>query len=446
MEDDVNRRLLIPCLALALFIFPGCDDDPADPAPTTGTIVINGTPDTLEFSWTLTQPDATTVNGSGDSTLVNSEAGDYTLAWNDAAGWITPAGETLTLGVNETVTFSGTYVELPIETGTIVIDPSPDSLDAPWSLSGLTNNLGHGDATLNEMVIGVYEINWGTIPLWTTPASETLTLTDDATLTFSGLYLEKPVPDDCVIVPAGTFTMGSPETEADRDPDEVQHSVTLTRDFLMRKTEVTQAEYQALIGSNPSGNAGCADCPVENVSWFDALAYCNAKSIADGLTPAYEGSGTDWTWTLSADGWRLPTEAEWEYACRAGTQTPFNTGDCLNADTEANYNGTAPSTGCATGISRGQTMSVGSLAANAWGLFDMHGNVWEWCWDGNADYPTEPVTDPASDGEKSIFRGGSWYHDSLYCRSANRAGANPDHFDVYFGFRLVRWADDAPGE
>jgi formylglycine-generating enzyme required for sulfatase activity len=253
-----------------------------------------------------------------------------------------------------------------------------------------------------------------------------------------------PIPVEVTLIEAGTFTMGSLESEVMRDYDELQHTVTLTRDFLMQTTEVSQAEYLSVTGTNPSNNVGCGDCPVEWVTWYDAIAYCNAKSVIDGLTPAYEGSGTSWTWNQSADGWRLPTEAEWEYACRSGTTTFFNTGDCLNADTQANYRGTEPYTLCASGINRQVTIAVGSFPPSSWGLRDMHGNVWEWCWDYyQDDFYVEGQIDPVGQAVNAytVIRGGSWYFPAHRSRSANRGrslAANP-RYEV--GFRLVRWAD-----
>ncbi len=141
-------------------------------------------------------------------------------------------------------------------------------------------------------------------------------------------------PEDFVLIPGGTFQMGSPESEAWRVEDETVHTVTVS-DYYISKFEVTQAEYQTIMGENPSIFTG-DDFPVESVSWMDAINYCNARSTQEGLTPAYIVDGQTVSWDRSADGYRLPTEAEWEYACRAGTDTPFNTEPSISAD-EANY-------------------------------------------------------------------------------------------------------------
>lgn len=197
------------------------------------------------------------------------------------------------------------------------------------------------------------------------------------------------VPEDFVLITGGTFKMGSPDSEAWRGEDETTHSVTVS-DFYMSRYEVTQEEYQEMMGTN-SGTFSGEKLPVENITWFDALAYCNARSVKEGLTPVYTIDGQNVSWNRGANGFRLPTEAEWEYAGRAGTTTPFNTQTSISAE-EANYFGHYPyeieenyfSQGnleTKPGQYRQTTIAVGSFSPNAWGLYDMHGNVGEWCWD-----------------------------------------------------------------
>jgi len=260
---------------------------------------------------------------------------------------------------------------------------------------------------------------------------------------------------EMVSIPAGTFTMGSPTTEAYRQSDETQHSVTLSS-FKMGKFQVTQEQYQAVMGSNPSnfksavsGESGTpGKLPVENVSWYDAIVFCNKLSIAEGLNPVYSISGktnpSEWgsvptnyneTWNAavmdkSKNGYRLPTEAEWEYACRAGTTTAYNTGDTIS------YN-----TGWYNANSGSKTHQVGLKLANAWGLHDMHGNVSEWCWDRYGSYSSDSQNDPtgAVSGIFRVFRsGGCYYSDGRYLRSAYRVGDYPFYRHDNFGFRLVR--------
>ncbi|QTA82859.1 Sulfatase-modifying factor enzyme domain-containing protein [Desulfonema limicola] len=167
-----------------------------------------------------------------------------------------------------------------------------------------------------------------------------------------------------VYIRPGEFMMGSPKDEPERSDDEVLHKVILTKGFYMQTTPVTQAQWKAVMGSNPSRfKDGGDNCPVENVSWDDAQDFIKALNKTAGKQK-----------------YRLPTEAEWEYACRAGTKTPFYTGRCLGTD-QANYDGNNPLKGCPKGIYRKKTTPVGSFPSNPWGLYDMHGNVWEWCQD-----------------------------------------------------------------
>ncbi len=224
-------------------------------------------------------------------------------------------------------------------------------------------------------------------------------------------------------VPPGTFTMGSPSNEPGRSSNETQHQVTLTQGYYLQTTEVTQGQWKAVMGSNPSNFKNCGDdCPVENISWNDCQSFIQKLNRLAG-----------------GDRYRLPTEAEWEYAARAGTTTPFAFGDCLSTD-EANYNGNYPLSGCSKGEYRKMTVRTGSLSANAWGLHDMHGNVWEWCQDWYGDYPSGSVTDPTgpSSGSLRVLRGGGWICIARYCRSADRSGNTPVNSFDGLGARLLR--------
>ena len=244
-------------------------------------------------------------------------------------------------------------------------------------------------------------------------------------------------PDGFVLVEAGTFVMGSPDTELGRHGDEIQHEVTLTRDFYLSEMEVTQAQWVAVMRSNPSDFAGCDDCPVETVSFLDAVDYCNARSALEGLAPAYEVDSTSVSWNSSTNGYRLPTESEWEYACRGGTTTAFYSGpvtsttcDDPNLDDIAWYCGNNDTWG---------TKECGQKAPNPWGLYDMSGNVWEWCWDRFGPYPAGPVIDPIGPevGSRRTRRGGSWYYEAFYCRSADRLASLPSDANRYIGFRVA---------
>jgi formylglycine-generating enzyme required for sulfatase activity len=159
----------------------------------------------------------------------------------------------------------------------------------------------------------------------------------------------------------------------------------------------------------------------------------------EGLTPAYTIDGTSVTWNKSANGYRLPTEAEWEYACRAGTTTPFSIGKNITTD-QANYDGNYPYNGNALGEYRKKTTAVGSFEANAFGLYDMHGNVWEWCWDWYGAYADGSQTDPtgAAFGTERVLRGGGWNYYAVDLRSANRGSNSPDVRNGSRGFRVCR--------
>ncbi|MDR0567684.1 MAG: formylglycine-generating enzyme family protein [Spirochaetaceae bacterium] len=260
---------------------------------------------------------------------------------------------------------------------------------------------------------------------WTEPPK-----TDLPTAPFSGAQPADPFKD-FVKIPAGTFTMGTPLFETGRDPDEIQHSVTV-ESFYIAKNEVTQAEYEEIMKTNPSNFKQYPNLPVEQVTWFEAAAYCNARSVKEGLTPAYSISGEIVTWNRSANGYRLPTEAEWEYACRAGAGTAFNTGDMFTSQ-DGNYDGTYPYRN-ATGEYRERTMPVGSFKPNLWGLYDMHGNVYEWCWDWYEPYSPENTGIVGN----RIARGGSWYSALRFLRSGNRIQFAPATKVDYLGFRVAR--------
>ena len=245
-----------------------------------------------------------------------------------------------------------------------------------------------------------------------------------------------------VRINGGTFTMGSPVDEPDRYDDEIQRQVRVSS-FSIGKYQVTQKEYEEIMGNNPSHFKGEQNLPVENVSWFDAIEYCNKRSQWEGLTPVYtiDGSGNNRTvsWNREANGYRLPTEAEWEFACRAGTTTTFYTGNNITTS-QANYNGNYPYNNNSNGEYREKTMSVGSFPANRWGLYDMHGNVWEWCWDWYGDYESGVQADPigAVSGAYRVMRGGSWNDLGQYLRSAQRGCYHPGYRFEFIGFRLVR--------
>jgi len=226
-----------------------------------------------------------------------------------------------------------------------------------------------------------------------------------------------------VLMPAGSFTMGSPETEKGRDADENQHLVTITQPFYLQATEVTQEQWQKAMGGNPSYLQDCDDCPVENVSWYDVQNFIEKLNAMEGVTY-----------------YRLPSEAEWEYAARAGSTTAFSFGNDEEELGEYAWYGENSSD---------KTHAVGTRKPNAWGLYDMHGNVVEWVeddrhdnYDGAPGDGTHWVDDPR--GTYRVFRGGAHIGGAQYCRSANRDGNWPDARDGVLGFRLARSVTPGP--
>jgi formylglycine-generating enzyme required for sulfatase activity len=223
-----------------------------------------------------------------------------------------------------------------------------------------------------------------------------------------------------VEIPGGTFMMGSPKSEAQRGSDESpEHQVTVPS-FFMGKYQLTQAQYQAIMGSNPSAFKG-NNRPVERVSWNDAVKFCEKLSQKTGKN------------------YKLPSEAEWEYACRAGTTTPFYFGESITPEL-VNYDGNYTYASAPKGQYRQQTTDVGSFPPNAFGLYDMHGNVWEWCQDDYINsYNNAPTDGSALTGRSSIklLRGGSWDNNPEHCRSASRTYHTLDNDDSNIGFRVV---------
>jgi len=253
--------------------------------------------------------------------------------------------------------------------------------------------------------------------------------------------LSNSVQLDLVWIPPGEFNMGSPKSEKGRQRDEVYHSVTISKGFWMSKYEVTQAQWQAVTGNNSSdfinndnvrirkqtsvqvadsaASRGRGSLPVDSVSYNDVQDFIKRLNRQTAMI------------------FRLPTEAEWEYACRAGTTTPFHYGDSLSS-AMANFDGRHPYN-AAKGVFRGETVPVGSFKPNAFGLYDMHGNIWEWCRDWYGPYSPKPVTDPVGpkSGVYRVLRGGCWFGDGNYCRSAYRDKGFPDKRVGLIGFRLV---------
>ena len=228
----------------------------------------------------------------------------------------------------------------------------------------------------------------------------------------------------------GTFIMGSPKEEEDRGDNETQHKVTLSKGFYMGVYTVTQEQWTKIMGNNPSFFKGEKNLPVENISWEDCQEFMSKLRKTDRTE------------------YRLPTEAEWEYACRAGTTTPFHFGETISSE-QANYDDTRGFS--KKGVWRDKTTPVGSFPANAWGLYDMHGNVFQWCQDRCGDYRRIDVVDPRKDvidpqgpekGCGRVLRGGAWTMYPEQCRSACRSfGDEPGKRSIINGFRLCFFVD-----
>jgi formylglycine-generating enzyme required for sulfatase activity len=267
-----------------------------------------------------------------------------------------------------------------------------------------------------------------------------------------------------VEIPIGQFVMGSEVTSQPRDGDETSHAVEITRPFLMGATEVPQALWTDVMGSDPPRTGvrtwngsnkkdRCAsfgvgpDLPVHCISWFDAIQFCNELSHSEGRRPVYTVIGRTVALDANADGYRLPSEAEWEYAARAGGGVAYSGWDRpAEACTWANvanqgrtelYKTKEPFP-CDDGYSG--PAPIGSFAANPWGLKDLTGNVWEWTWDNYGDYPSAAAADPtgAPTGDRRVIRGGAWHNTTADVRVANRFFGTPDSRSYWVGLRLAR--------
>jgi formylglycine-generating enzyme required for sulfatase activity/TolB-like protein len=262
-------------------------------------------------------------------------------------------------------------------------------------------------------------------------------------------------PAGFVLVEGGAFMMGSPANEPDRYGYEGPQRQVTVKSFYMGKYEVTQKEWRELMGNNPGHFRG-DKLPVEQVSWFEAIEYCNKRSVKEGLNPAYRGAGNSIICDWNANGYRLPTEAEWEYAAKGGNKNflTYIYSGSNNVDAVGWYEGN----------SGAKTQPVGTKAPNELGIYDMSGNVWEWCWDWYGGYSGEAQTDPVgpldpvsfsgplingglwhyagggaqSSGSNRVFRGGSWFSSAKYLRSSNRNSGGPSNRNYSLGFRLVR--------
>jgi formylglycine-generating enzyme required for sulfatase activity len=247
--------------------------------------------------------------------------------------------------------------------------------------------------------------------IFQTPAAAQVTITDPKT----GIAL--------VEIPSGRYTMGSPAAELGRNANEAQHDVTINQAFFLGQHEVTQQEWRMAMGSNPSRFTDCGPrCPVENVTFVEVQQFLAALNAQSDKPLVY----------------RLPTEAEWEYACRAGTVTPFSTGETITTS-QANYNGKQAYAKTAPGMYRERPVRAGGFASNSWGLSEMHGNVSEWVSDWYGPYPSDDSVDPTgpASGNQRVVRGGSWQSEARAARCGARASRDPGTRDAAGGFRVA---------
>ncbi len=489
-----QRHPILACAALAatLAFGAGCGEDDGGSStapPTSGTVVVTPGPTTLGISWTLRGPGGFNESGTGARTFTSQSLGNYTLTWGAVAGWVRPSPTTVTLKLEAggSLEFAGLYREnLP---STIMIDATPDDAGSAWVLNGPDGYrlTGAGDLTLDALDSGVYTLAWETRSGWWLPVltPQTLEVFGGVT-TFAGVYRQDlPAPTGYRFVPDGAFTMGSPEGEWGRRAEESQRQVTLSRGLFAARSEITREAFRtqlnwayhqghcrvdtltidevlgyhvydnldgsetellnlnattlsfsALADSFRILNADFATYPIGGVNWYGAAAYCDWRNLRQGLPRAYDHA----TWTLAAgnqvdtQGYRLPTEAEWEYLCRAGSTTAFANGPLLNPEC------VDPNLDLIGWSCMPVVMRVEQKLPSAWGLYDMHGNLAEWCQDVSAPYAPGPATDPlvVGDGMLRVTRGGTYSSPAHGCRSARRTAMYPAAGVINVGLRPVR--------
>lgn len=333
--------------------------------------------------------------------------GDHTIAATFAQSGTPPAAPTLSIVTSgTTVTLSWTSV--PNATGYTLVH-------APYPFVGL-DSIVEWDMRTQTSVS--YNLSAGAAFYVAIKAYNSFGSSGYSNIEYFFILYTNSLGQSFVAIQPGTFIMGSPSDELERYSDEKEHQVTLTEPFYMQTTEVTQAQWEAVMGSNPSHFSGCPTCPVENVSWDKVQKYIDEMNKL--------GEGT----------YSLPTEAQWEYAARAGSTTAFYNGEIT--ETGADYDPNLDAIGWYTYNANSQTHPVAQKEPNAWWLYDMSGNVWEYCQDGWWPYPDEPVTDPIRIGSQKIVRGGCWASYVGGCRSAIRSWAGEWARDACMGFRLVR--------
>ena len=366
------------------------------------------------------------IPAGGTATLSDLETGSYALEMRYEDGKI--ESQSVMVKKDQTVQAIFSYVETAY--GNVEVKAKGEGT---LYLNGVrkSNIPSNGTGTLSNIETGSYTIEMRYAD--GKKESKRVTVQKERTVQAIFSYVPTPpAPEGFVLVEAGTFRMGSTSGWRDEKP---VHSVTISKSFYMSKYEVTQKQRQEVMGNNPSHFKG-DDLPVESVSWYDAVEYCNKLSRKEGLAPCYSGSGENIHCDFSANGYRLPTESEWEYAAQGG-----------NRSRGYEYSGSSSPDGVSwyDDNSGKKTHAVGGKQPNELGLYDRSGNVYEWCWDwyGIDYYGSSPATDPSgpSRGSNRALRGGSWLKDAWRLRSAGRAGVAPSSKADSLGFRPLRIAE-----
>jgi len=437
-------------------------------------VTVRPLPADLYASWQLSGPAGYTLDGDGEMLVSGLAAGSYTITWNAADGWTAPASSSQTLAADHGLVFEENYSQI---TETLHVNPLPASLDISWEVTGPLgfSESGAGMASFPLTEAGQYTVVWGEEAGYMRPGPQTLEYAGAGNLNFQADYQETL---DLVDITVGSFDMGSPVTEPCRSPLEVQHSVTLTRNFIMKSTEVTNAEFIAMAqwaydrgyatatayGINDNLDVSTVELldlddgdqeiffedgvfrcvrpnhPVKEISWYGAVSYCDWLSLYRGIDRAYDHN----TWLCghpdpsSTYGFRLPTESEWEFACRGENTGAYSNGvHC--------FSGSVASIAWYSENGNSWSNEVGQLEANDYGLYDMHGNVAEWCndWYEENYYAYiinhGPEEDPAGPdfGDEKVVRGGYFYSYAGQCRSASRESRGPSNASYNTGFRVV---------
>ena len=356
------------------------------------------------------------------TTIKASASQERNITINDVSGTVMVTGfsniqtsTTLSSSHNGVILVSGnTILTLPAPSNSIGIQFTIKKIDTSANTVMISGNVdGESNPQLTEQNSYITIISNGNAWYKVAEYLSTATITENQT------YISNSLGMTFRLIPAGTFVMGSPSDELGRESDETQYTVTISESFYMQTTEVTQGQWKAIMDNNPSYFDSCGlNCPVEYVSWEDTQTF-----IAT-LNAMGEGSYT------------LPTEAQWEYAARAGSNKAFTNGDISNTTTDSNLD----VMGWYLSNSNSTPHAVAQKQANAWGLFDMHGNVWEWCYDYYDTYPTGSVTDPVGPSSSSsrVVRGGGWNYNASLSRSAERHYNTPNIRNEHMGLRLLR--------